>query len=116
MRIAAVGRAFPSHYYDQPTLISAFKRAWARQHFNLERLEQLHQNVLVGGRHLALPIEEYDRLQTWGQANDAWVRVAEEVGARAVESALAEAGLDVGEVGALIFVTVTGISTPSLDA
>jgi len=115
-RIAAVGRAFPRHYYDQDTLIAAFKQEWASRHYNLERIEQLHRNVLVGGRHLALPIEEYGRLETWGHANDAWLRVALDTGERAVREALACAGLQPGDVDALLFVTVTGISTPSLDA
>ena len=116
MRIAAVRRAFPQHYYDQATLIAAFRRAWARRHYNLDRLEQLHRNVLVGGRHLALPLEEYDRLHTWGEANDAWIRVGEEVGAKAIREALTAAHLETGDVDAIVFVSVTGISTPSLDA
>ena len=116
MRIAAVGRALPPHFYDQATLLGALKKRWSLKHLNLERLERLHRNVLVGGRHLALPIEEYDGLTTWGRANDAWIRVAQEVGEAAVRDALARAGLAAGEVDALIFVTVTGVATPSIDA
>ena len=116
MRIAAVGSALPPHYYDQATLLEAFKRRWAKRHHNLDRLERLHHSVLVGGRHLALPLEEYDELTTWGKANDAWIRVAQEVGERAVRSALEKAGLAVGDVDCLITVTVTGVATPSIDA
>ena len=116
MRIAAVGSALPPHYYNQATLLEAFKRRWAKRHHNLDRLERLHNNVLVGGRHLALPLEEYDELTTWGKANDAWIRVAQEVGERAVRSALEKAGLAVGDVDCLITVTVTGVATPSIDA
>lgn len=116
MRIAAVGSALPSHFYDQDTLIEAFKAHWAERHFNLERLEQLHRNVLVGGRHLALPIERYAELDTWGKANDAWIEVAQEVGERAVRTALERAGLGVDDVDCLITVSVTGLATPSLDA
>lgn len=116
MKIAAVGRAFPPHYYDQQTLIDALRRRWADRFFNPERLERLHKNVLVGGRHLALPLEEYERLTTWGQANDAWIRVAQEVGAQAVLDGLARAGLSREEIETLIFVTVTGVATPSIDA
>jgi alkylresorcinol/alkylpyrone synthase len=116
MHIAGVGSALPSHFYDQDVLIEAFKRHWARRHYNLDRLEQLHRNVLVGGRHLALPIEEYDELETWGQANDAWIRVAQEVGERAVRAALERSGLTVDDVDCLFTVTVTGVATPSLDA
>ncbi len=116
MHISAVGKAFPSHYYDQGELLSALKAEWAREHHNPARLDRLHRNVLVGGRHLALPIEEYDRLDTWGKANDAWIRVAQDVGASAVRDALGRAGLATDDVEALITVTVTGVATPSLDA
>jgi alkylresorcinol/alkylpyrone synthase len=84
--------------------------------FNRERLSRLHKNVLVGGRHLALPIEEYDELTSWGKANDAWIRVAQEIGGEAVLDALTRAGLTPGEVDAMMFVTVTGVATPSIDA
>ena len=67
---------------------------WASEHHNPERLERLHRNVLVSERHLALPMEAYDELSTWGQANDAWIRVAQEVGAEAIEDALRRANLD----------------------
>ena len=116
MRIASVGRALPPHYYDQDTLLAALRRRWSDRYFNPDRLERLHRNALVGGRHLALPIEEYDQLTTWGKANDAWIRVAQEVGGEAVLAALLRAGLAPGDVDALFFVTVTGIATPSIDA
>ncbi len=116
MQLAAVGRALPSHYYDQDTLIAAFRDLWGRTHHNAERVEALHRHVLVGGRHLALPLEEYAALDTWGKANDAWIRVAQEVGEQAVRAALDSARVSVDEVDAFFFVTVTGISTPSLDA
>jgi alkylresorcinol/alkylpyrone synthase len=116
MRIAAVGSALPPNYYDQDTLLEAFKRHWAERHYNLDRLETLHRKVLVGGRHLALPIEEYERLESWGQANDAWIRVAQEVGERAIRDALEKSKLDTDDVDSLMTVTVTGVATPSLDA
>ena len=116
MRIAAVGSALPPHYYDQDTLLEAFKRHWAERHHNLERLERLHRNVLVGGRHLALPLEDYEHLENWGQANDAWIRVAQDVGERAIRDALEKSGLTPDDVDSLLTVTVTGVATPSIDA
>ena len=116
MKIASIGSALPPHFYDQETLLAAFRGHWAKRHHNLDRLEALHRNVLVGGRHLALPMEAYDDLKTWGDANDAWIRVAQEVGEVAIRRALEKAGLGVDDVDALIFVTVTGVATPSIDA
>jgi alkylresorcinol/alkylpyrone synthase len=116
MRLAAVGAAFPPHYYDQETLLTALSRHWRERYFNAARLEQLHRNVLVGGRHLALPIDEYERLADFGAANAAWTRVATEVGEAALVDALARAGVAASDVGALFFTSVTGIATPSIDA
>ncbi|MEP7012907.1 MAG: 3-oxoacyl-[acyl-carrier-protein] synthase III C-terminal domain-containing protein [Acidobacteriota bacterium] len=116
MKIAAVGTALPPHFYDQATLLAALERRWKDRLFNLERLQRLHANVLVGGRHLALPIEEYDQLTTWGKANDAWIRVAQEVGDAAIRQALDRAGLAPTDVSAFFFTTVTGVATPSIDA
>jgi len=117
MKIAAVGKAFPPHYYDQDSLLEALRRVWSRRLFNQERLESLHKNVLVGGRHLALPLAEYEeRVVSWGAANDAWIEVAQDVGAVAIQEALQRSNLTVDDVDCLIFVSVTGIATPSIDA
>jgi alkylresorcinol/alkylpyrone synthase len=116
VRIASAASALPPHAYDQETLLAAFRERWAARYFNLGRLEQLHRNVLVGGRRLALPLEAYPALGGWGEANDHWIRVAQELGGEAVLAALAGAGLGVADVNALYFVTVTGVATPSIDA
>ena len=115
-RILAVGSAFPPNYYDQEALLSALESRWRERHFNADRLRRLHENVSVGGRHLALPLEEYAELETWGRANDAWIRVASELGEVAVRDALDRAGLEARDVDVLMTVTVTGVATPSLDA
>ena len=51
----------------------------------------------VGGRPLALPLEAYRRRETWGDANDAWIEVAQQVGEQALAAALDSAGLGVEE-------------------
>ncbi|MDP2313362.1 MAG: 3-oxoacyl-[acyl-carrier-protein] synthase III C-terminal domain-containing protein [Pseudomonadota bacterium] len=116
MYIATVGRAFPPHYADQDTLIAAFRAAWAERYHNVARIEQLHRNVLVGGRHLALPMADYLGLRGFTEANDAFVRVGTDVGAAAVTDALTRAGLTPQDVDAIWFVSVTGMSAPSIDA
>lgn len=114
--IAAVASALPPHFYDQETLLDRLEHEWGGRHFNTARLRSLHENVLVGGRHLALPLERYVELDTFGKANDAWIEVALELGARAVEDAVEQAGIERGRIGSMITVSVTGLAVPSLDA
>src|SRR5436190_13564644 len=116
MQVAAVRRAFPPLYVSQEELLAAFRTTWSRRHFNLDRLEQLHRSVLVGGRYLALPMAEYESIDSFGKANDAFVRVACDIGAEAVTTALGAIGATPRDVDAIYFTSVTGIATPSIDA
>ena len=113
--LVAASRVLPPHYVDQEALIAAFRKLWGKEHFNLERLEALHRAVQVGGRHLALPLEEYEPLTSFAARNDAWTRVGAELGERAIARALAQAKVRADQVDHVFFVTVTGIATPSLE-
>jgi alkylresorcinol/alkylpyrone synthase len=115
-RLLSTGRALPPHFADQETLLARFRALWSERHFNLERLEQLHRSVRVGGRHLAIPLDDYDKLTTFAQRNDAFISAAVDVGAAALQAALDRAGLHPRDLDHLYFVTVTGIATPSIDA
>ena len=114
--VRSVGTALPANWVDQETLISIFREHWAREHFNVERIEELHRSVQVGGRYLALPLEQYLPLKRFSERNDAFNQVSLEMGELAIRRALDAAGLQPRDVDHLFFVTVTGIATPSLDA
>jgi alkylresorcinol/alkylpyrone synthase len=114
--VASVGRALPPHWYDQETLLAALRAHWAARHFNADRLADLHRAVGVKGRHLALPLEAYPALDGFEKSNGAWIEAAADLGAEAVRQGLERAGLEPRDVGHLWFVTVTGLSVPSLDA
>lgn len=116
MHIAAVGKALPEHYYDQRTLTEFLVGLWGDRPSVAKRLEQLHENVLVEGRHLALPLDAYTQLETFGQRNDAWIEAALDLGEQALRDALARANLGVRDVDVIFFSTVTGLASPSLDA
>jgi alkylresorcinol/alkylpyrone synthase len=115
-RVLAASAPLPPNFVEQDELLAAFRELWGQKHFNLERLTQLHKAVRVGGRHLALPLNEYAALQTFAARNDAWIRAAVELGAEAVTKALHAADVAPAQVDHLYFVTVTGIATPSIDA
>ena len=116
MRITGVATAFPPNRYSQQEVVSALSRNWSGKIEKAHVLERLHSRVGVEHRHLALTIPEYEQMSTWGEANDAWIRVAEEIGEKALCRALHRAGISTADLDALFFVSVTGISSPSIDA
>src|SRR5260370_14841675 len=115
MRIASEASAFPKHYYSQKELLDRLQDYWGDQLKNPLLLARLHRNVTVDGRYLAIPAEQYVDIKTWGQANDIWIRVAQELGEQALCLALHKAGLQPSDLGALLFTTVTGVASPSID-
>src|SRR5580704_3803261 len=116
MKIASAASAFPKNYYPQKVLLEKLQEYWGDQLRNPQMLARLHKNVAVEGRHLAMAPEKYYELNTWGQANDVWIEVAQELGEQALCRALHHAGLGAREIGAIFFTSVTGISSPSIDA
>src|SRR5579864_1273432 len=116
MKIASAASAFPKHYYPQKVLLERLREYWGDRLKNPQTLARLHRNVEVEGRYLSIPAEDYNNLATWGQANDVWIKVAGELGEQALCRALHHSGLEPQALGALFFTSVTGISSPSIDA
>jgi len=116
MKIASAASAFPKNYYSQKVLLERLQDYWGAQLKNPLLLARLHRNVTVDGRYLAIPAEQYVDIKTWGEANDIWIKVAQELGEQALCLALHNAGVKPGELGALLFTTVTGVASPSIDA
>ncbi len=116
MKIASAASAFPKHYYSQKVLLQELQTYWGERLRNPQMLARLHKNVAVEGRYLAMEPEKYREISTWGQANDVWIEVAQELGEKALCRALHHAGLDRSAIGALFFTSVTGIASPSIDA
>lgn len=116
MKIASAASAFPQHYYPQKLLLEKLQAYWGDRLKNPQMLARLHRNVAVDARHLAMPPEKYFEMDTWGKANNVWIEVAQELGEQALCRALHHAGFEPNELGALFFTSVTGISSPSIDA
>lgn len=116
MKIASVASAFPKHYYSQDVLVAALKNDWQHRLSNPAILDRLDESMKVDGRYTARPIDFYENMKTWGQANDAWIEVGLEIGEQALCRALQAAGIEPDELSALFVTSVTGIAAPSLDA
>jgi alkylresorcinol/alkylpyrone synthase len=116
MRIASVASAFPKHYYKNEVLVEALKNDWRHRLPNPDILDRLDDSMKVEGRYTVHPIEFYEQMETWGQANDAWIEHALDLGEKALCRALMKAGLEPRDLSAIFVVSITGIAAPSIDA
>ncbi len=116
MHILATSTAYPPHYYSQREVVDALLAFWGGDPKVGAVLERLHMRTGVDGRYFSRPLDAYRALDTWGKVNDVWIEVAQELGERAIDCALKQAGLRREDIGAIFFVTVTGVASPSIDA
>lgn len=115
MIITSAATALPKYYYPQDELIKAFRRHWGTRLDRFEVLERLHAATKVDGRYLAFPLEAYP-FSNFGEANDRWIEASLELGEKAVCKAMQIAGVSPAQIGAFFFVSITGISSPSIEA
>lgn len=116
MRIVGAGAAFPPYRYEQQAITNALKTQWADRLPRAEVLDRLHARCGVQNRHLVLPLDAYDNVRSWGQANDLWIEAAQTLGRDAICRAITPAGLMPVDLNSIFFTSVTGIASPSIDA
>src|SRR5271157_3659908 len=116
MRIASAATSLPKYRYDQETILQALKFHWADKLEVPDMLDRLHARTGVETRSLAMPIEAYPELKSWGEANQIWIDTSCELGEQAICHALTRAGLSVKDPAALFFVSISGVASPSIDA
>jgi alkylresorcinol/alkylpyrone synthase len=116
LKIAAVATAFPPHWYEQRVITERLVDLFGAEPRLAQRLRSLHANTGIRGRHLLLPLDAYAELGDFTRANALWLDGALDLGERACRDALARAGVAAAEVDTVLFSTVTGLASPSLDA
>jgi alkylresorcinol/alkylpyrone synthase len=116
MQILSAASAFPKYYYSQDVLCRALEEYWGGKLENPTLMRRLQRHTGVQGRYLSLPLHAYTKLATWGETNNLWIQTAIELGKQALCRALNQAGISPRDLGAIFFTSVTGISSPSIDA
>lgn len=129
--LLAAATALPLHRYPQSEITEAFTdlmvgggrtgpsdaEAEGRSMAGLRSaISRTHAATTVEWRHLALPLADYEKLEDFGAANDAFLREAPPLAARAIAQALERAGVEAKDVDLVVSTTVTGVAAPSLDA
>lgn len=117
--VLAVASASPEHRTAQ-----AEAKQFARSFFTgtgtdeaaLERLLAAYDNTGVETRWLGRPLDWLTQRRTLPSKNAAYVEQALLLSRRCANAAIERSGVARSELGAIVFASSTGISTPSLDA
>jgi alkylresorcinol/alkylpyrone synthase len=114
--IHAVTQTLPKHFTPQEEITAFFKKQWSSKYFNPDRIDELHENTHVKSRYLSIPLHELDSLDSFAKRNNAYIRCATDLGEKAICEALSQAKLTPQDIDHIFFISITGLSTPSIDA
>ena len=114
--ILSVASAVPPHRISQDEAKKFANALFSETHRDLGRLLPLFDNVAVDGRNFCVPYEWFEKDHGFPERNALYVEHALDLSEKAAKRALDKAGADPDDVGAIFFVSTTGISTPSLDS
>ena len=82
----------------------------------VQRLMSVFDNTGIKTRNFCKPIDYYPEQHTFQEQNDEYIRISLEYSVKAIEACLSSVHLKKEQITDLIFVSTTGLSTPSLDA
>lgn len=115
-RIVSVGTAVPEYEVDQREA-REFARGLFREAFgDIDRLLKIFDHAAIERRRFSRPRSWFEQDHSFAERNKAYVEAACNLGEEAVRRCLKGAGLGPREVDHFIFVSSTGLSTPSIDA
>jgi alkylresorcinol/alkylpyrone synthase len=115
-RIQAVGTAVPNYALPQ-TEIKQFVANVFRSHVeHIDRLLPIFENSCIKVRYLSQPLDWYATPHSFSEANQIFEQVALDLAEKAAMQAMEKSNVKPMDIGMVVFVTSTGIATPTLDA
>lgn len=115
-KIISTAKAVPPYKVDRE-----IAKEYAYLHFkskfrDIDRLVQVFESSRIDSRYFCVPKEWFFTPKCFQEKNDTYIEWATKLGAEASQKCLDLAGLTPQDVDYIIFVSTTGLSTPSIDA
>ncbi|MCX5493981.1 type III polyketide synthase [Kaistia dalseonensis] len=114
--IRALVTATPPNHVPQKVALERARDVFASRMPFFPQLEQVFINAAIDTRHSCLPVEWFMGQADFEEKSRLYVEHATALAKESAERALAASGLAADEIDAIVFVSSTGISTPSIDA
>lgn len=114
--LAAVSKIDFPFKVDQQEVKQFAKDIFAPSFPQAERMLSAFDNTEIKTRNLCKPLDYYSSVHTFQEQNAEYIRIALEYSVNAIEACISSAQIDKDEITDIIFVSTTGLATPSLDA
>lgn len=115
-KVLSIGTAVPSHSLSQNEIKGFAASLFRSEVVHLDRLLPVFDNGCIHTRHLTQPLSWYADKHSFAEANAKYAKCALELAKVAAQEAIESSGILRETIGMVIFVSSTGIVTPTLEA
>ena len=115
-KILAVGTAVPPYPVKQEEAQAFARRLFDDSFSQIERYLQIFDNTAIQTRYISQPVSWYEQQHSFMEKNKLYIETAIHLGESAISKCLEKLGLTPKDIDHLVFVSTTGLSTPSIDA
>ncbi|MBS1518930.1 MAG: type III polyketide synthase [Bacteroidetes bacterium] len=81
-----------------------------------ERLLPVFENSDINERNLCVPLEYFNQKKSFAQRNNDYLKLAVDMASEVILKCISDSGFDKNDITDFIYISSTGISTPSPDA
>ncbi|MDQ3144145.1 MAG: type III polyketide synthase [Pseudomonadota bacterium] len=114
--ILSIATALPPYEVSQSVAKSMAKAMFRGRAALFDRLAGVFDNALIHQRHIVAPTEWYLQNRGWAERTALYVEATEALFEKVARAAIANAGLEAKDIAGVVFVSTTGLATPSIDA
>lgn len=115
-RLVSIGTAVPPYKIQQLEVQEFAKQLFSRSFKDIHRFLPIFDHTGIEKRSFSKPRSWFETEHTFADKNDAYIEMACELGEKAIQRCVEQCGMNVTEIDHLIFVSTTGMATPSIDA
>ena len=82
----------------------------------VKKMMNVFDNTEIKTRNLCKPLDYYSSIHSFQEQNENYIRFSLEYSVKAIEACLAQAKIKKEDITDIVFISTTGLATPSLDA
>ncbi len=115
-RISAVAKALPPFKLTQDQIREFVRIQFSESALPIDRLIEVFENAEIDERYFSVPIDWYRTKRSFEEKNQTYIDSSRSLGQICATCCLQNSGVIPSEIDYIIFVSTTGLATPSMDA
>lgn len=115
-RVISVSTCEFPHKTGQEELKKFSKELFGNEFPDIDRILESYDNAEISSRNLCVPVEFFQDKKSFREKNDLYIKYTLEYSSAVIEDCISKAGIDKNSITDFIFISSTGIATPSPDA